>query len=154
MAQPPVDERRRRSRSAGCSGSTAPARRRRETLAGQPLQPVDDPERDRLRPARADPVFLVLALSSDDRHDPLPVIIYAVIGWADYLDGIAARVTGQYSRLGTLLDPLVDRLLIIAGVVVCWHFELLPRWALALLAARELFMLVLVRARACAAGST
>ena len=33
----------------------------------------------------------------------------------------------------------------ISGVVVCWHFELLPRWALALLAARELFMLVLVR---------
>ena len=33
----------------------------------------------------------------------------------------------------------------ISGVVVCWHFELLPRWALALLAARELFMLFLVR---------
>ena len=73
------------------------------------------------------------------------MIIYAVIGWADYLDGIAARVTGQYSRLGTLLDPLIDRLLVVAGVVVCWHFELLPRWALALLAARELFMVALVR---------
>jgi hypothetical protein len=34
---------------------------------------------------------------------------------------------------------------VIAGVVVCWHYELLPRWALALLAARELFMLILVR---------
>ena len=53
-----------------------------------------------------------------------------MIGWTDYLDGIAARVTGQYSRLGTLLDPLVDRLLVLSGVVVCWHFELLPRWAL------------------------
>jgi len=44
-----------------------------------------------------------------------------------------------------LLDPLIDRLLVIAGVVVCWHFELLPRWALALLAAREVLMLPLVR---------
>jgi phosphatidylglycerophosphate synthase len=72
-------------------------------------------------------------------------VIFAVIGWTDYLDGIAARVTGQYSRLGTLLDPLVDRLLVLSGVIVCWHFELLPRWGLALLAARELFVMALVR---------
>ena len=44
--------------------------------------------------------------------------------------------------MGALLDPLVDRLLVISGVIVCWKFDLLPRWALALLAARELFMLV------------
>ena len=73
------------------------------------------------------------------------MIIFAVIAWSDYLDGIAARVTGQYSRLGALLDPLVDRLLIISGVAVCWYFELLPRWALAVLVARELFMIGLVR---------
>jgi phosphatidylglycerophosphate synthase len=42
-----------------------------------------------------------------------------------------------------LLDPIVDRLLVISGVIVTWHFELLPRWALAVLAARELFMLIL-----------
>ena len=56
---------------------------------------------------------------------------------------MVARVTGQYSRLGVLLDPITDRLLVISGVIVCWHFELLPRWALAILVARELFMLVL-----------
>ena len=54
-----------------------------------------------------------------------------MIGWGDYADGIAARVTGQYSRLGALMDPVTDRLLVISGVVVCWHFQLLPRWALA-----------------------
>ena len=37
---------------------------------------------------------------------------------ADYLDGLLARVTGQYSRLGALMDPLLDRLVVIAGVVV------------------------------------
>jgi cardiolipin synthase len=47
--------------------------------------------------------------------------------------------------MGALLDPVVDRLLVISGVVVCWKFELLPRWALAVLAARELLMLVLAR---------
>jgi cardiolipin synthase len=43
------------------------------------------------------------------------------------------------------MDPVTDRLLVISGVVVCWRFALLPRWALAVLAARELLMLLLGR---------
>ncbi len=116
-----------------------------ETLRGQPLRPWTIPNAIGYVRLALIPVFLVLALSSDHGTDALPVVIFAVIGWTDYLDGISARLTGQYSRLGTLLDPLVDRMLVLSGVVVCWHFELLPRWALALLAARELFMLGLVR---------
>ena len=90
-------------------------------------------------------MFLVVAFSSDDGHAALAVVLFAVIGWADYLDGFAARLTGQYSRLGALLDPIVDRLLVVSGMVVCWHFELLPRWAIAIVIARELLMLVLSR---------
>jgi cardiolipin synthase len=89
------------------------------------------------------PVFLVLALSSDSGTDALPAVIFAVVSWSDYFDGIAARLTGQYSRFGALLDPLVDRLLVISGVVVCWYFELLPRWAIGVLVFREVFLLVL-----------
>ena len=70
-------------------------------------------------------MFLVLALDSGDGRVASASILYAVIGGTDYLDGMAARVTGQYSRLGTLLDPLTDRLLVVSGVIVCWHFELL-----------------------------
>jgi cardiolipin synthase len=40
--------------------------------------------------------------------------------------------------MGAILDPIVDRVTILSGVIVCWHFELLPRWALAALIAREL----------------
>jgi len=116
-----------------------------QTLAGQPLNPWTIPNAIGYLRLALIPVFLILALSSDTGTDALPVVIFAVIGWSDYLDGIAARVTGQYSRLGTLLDPLVDRLLVVSGVVVCWHFELLPRWALALLAVRELAVMLLVR---------
>jgi cardiolipin synthase len=90
-------------------------------------------------------VFLALALSSGDGREGEASAIYAFIGGSDYLDGMAARVTGQYSRLGTLLDPLVDRALVLSGVVVAWHFELLPRWALAVLALREAFMLVVTQ---------
>jgi cardiolipin synthase len=88
------------------------------------------------------PVFLVLALGSESGTDALPAVLFAVISWSDYFDGIAARVTGQYSRFGALLDPFVDRLLVVSGLVVCWNFELLPRWAIAVLVGRELLLLV------------
>jgi phosphatidylglycerophosphate synthase len=113
-----------------------------ETQAGAPLHPWTVPNAIGFIRALLIPLFLILAFESDDGTDPLPAIIFAVAAWGDYADGIAARVTGQYSRLGAILDPIVDRTLVISGVVVCWHFELLPRWALALLVAREVFMLV------------
>jgi cardiolipin synthase len=116
-----------------------------ETLAGQPLNPWTLPNAIGFLRIALVPVFLAIALSSGDGREATAAILYAVIGGSDYLDGMAARLTGQYSRLGTLLDPLTDRLLVISGVVVTWHFELLPRWALALLVARELLMLVLTQ---------
>ena len=87
------------------------------------------------------PVFVVLALRSPTGTDPLPAALFIAVAVSDYADGIAARVTGQYSRFGALLDPVVDRMLVVCGLAVCWHFELLPRWAIAVLIARELFML-------------
>jgi CDP-diacylglycerol--glycerol-3-phosphate 3-phosphatidyltransferase len=122
------------------SGPPPPA-----TLAGQPLHPWTLPNVIGYVRLALIPVFLVFAFASGDGVSMAAVLIFAVVGATDYLDGIAARVTGQYSRLGALLDPLVDRMLIIAGVVVCWHFELLPRWALAILVAREAFMLLVAR---------
>ena len=116
-----------------------------ETRAGEPLRPWTLPNLIGFIRLALIPVFLVLALSSDDGRVASASILYAVIGGSDYLDGIAARLTGQYSRLGALLDPLTDRLLVVSGVIVCWHFELLPRWALGVLAAREVVMLVLTQ---------
>ena len=81
-------------------------------MAGAPLRPWTIPNAIGYVRLALIPVFLVLALSSESGTDALPAVLFAVIGWSDYLDGIAARVTGQYSRLGALLDPLVDRLLV------------------------------------------
>jgi len=91
------------------------------------------------------PVFLYLAFSSEDGRDAWAAAIFWLIAVGDYVDGFLARATGQYSRMGALLDPLVDRLTILCGVVVCWHFELLPRWALAVLVIREVVTLVLAQ---------
>jgi cardiolipin synthase len=116
-----------------------------QTLRGQPLHPWTIPNAIGYIRLALLPVFLAFAFGSGDGQSATAVVLFAVIGWSDYLDGIAARLTGQYSRLGALLDPLVDRLLVLAGAVVCWHYELLPRWGLYVLALRELFMLILVR---------
>jgi CDP-diacylglycerol--glycerol-3-phosphate 3-phosphatidyltransferase len=116
-----------------------------QTLSGQPLNPWTIPNAIGYIRLALIPVFLAFAFSSGDGVSRTAVIIFAVVAWSDYLDGIAARLTGQYSRMGALLDPLVDRLLVISGVAVCWYFELLPRWALAILVAREVFMIGLVR---------
>lgn len=88
------------------------------------------------------PVFLYLALTSGDGTGKLPATLFAIAAWGDYVDGIAARVTGQYSKFGALMDPVIDRVLVISGVIVVWHFETLPRWALAVLLAREVVQLV------------
>ena len=122
------------------SGPPAP-----QTQAGQPLRPWTIPNAIGFARLALIPAFLVVALSSASGVGAPQAALFATIGWGDYADGIAARLSGQYSRLGALMDPVTDRLLVICGVLVTWRFALLPRWALALLAARELAMLALGR---------
>ena len=116
-----------------------------ETLSGHPLHPWTIPNAIGFTRLALLPVFLIVALKSDDGQSTTAFVIYAIVAGTDYLDGMAARITGQYSRLGALLDPLTDRALVISGAIVAWKFDLLPRWALAVLAGRELLMLVLTR---------
>ena len=138
MARPPLT--RRRLLGLDRSGPPPP-----ETLHTQPLHPWTLPNAVGFLRLALIPAFLALALSSGDGRDALATVLFAVVAASDYLDGLLARVTGQYSRLGALLDPLTDRLLILSGALVAWHFELLPRWALAVLAVREVLMLALTR---------
>jgi cardiolipin synthase len=117
----------------------------RETRPGQPLRPWTIPNLIGYVRLAAIPVFLVLAFNSEDEPDIWAAVLFWLIAVGDYVDGFVARATGQYSRMGALLDPVVDRLTILSGAAVCWHFELLPRWALALLAGRELITLILAQ---------
>lgn len=115
-----------------------------ETRAGQPLRPLTLPNLIGFARIALLGVFAAVAFSSDDGREPLSTACFAIAAAGDYVDGMVARITGQYSRLGALMDPFIDRLVVIAGVAVVWHFELLPRWALAVLLAREALMLALV----------
>ncbi|HEU4598716.1 MAG TPA: CDP-alcohol phosphatidyltransferase family protein, partial [Solirubrobacterales bacterium] len=97
-----------------------------QTRKGEPLHPWTIPNLVGYLRLAALPVFLVLAYDTDDGTSLLSAMVFWAIAAGDYLDGLLARITRQYSRMGALLDPLVDRLTILAGAAVCWNFELLP----------------------------
>ncbi len=117
----------------------------KQTRKGEPFNPWTIPNLVGYVRLAAIPVFLLMAYNTEDGTSFAAAMVFWAIAAGDYLDGFLARATGQYSRLGALLDPLVDRLTVLSGAVVCWSFELLPRWLLLLLALREVAMLYLAQ---------
>ncbi len=84
------------------------------------------------------PLFLYLLLVP--RADGWAILVLAVGGFTDWLDGKLARLLGQYSRLGALLDPAVDRLYILAALVALGARDVVPWWAVAALVCRDLVL--------------
>jgi cardiolipin synthase len=117
-----------------------------QTAADAPLRLWTIPNAIGYARALLIPAMLAFAYGSDDGTYAGVAICFFLAGAGDYADGIAARLTGQYSRMGALLDPVVDRLLVLAGLCVCWSFELLPRWLIAIVVVREVLMLLLGQA--------
>ena len=117
-----------------------------QTAADAPLRPWTVPNAIGYARAALIPAILLFAYVSGDGTDAGVGICFFLAGAGDYADGITARLTGQYSRMGALLDPVVDRLLVLAGLCVCWSFELLPRWLIAIVVAREVLVLAVGQA--------
>jgi len=84
------------------------------------------------------PLFLWLLLGP--RHDGWAIVVLAVGGVSDWLDGKLARWLGQYSRLGAVLDPMVDRLYILATLVAFGVRDIVPWWVIAVLVGRDLVL--------------
>lgn len=73
-------------------------------------------------------------------HDLGAFMLYAIAASTDWLDGQIARRTGTVTVLGKAIDPLVDRLLIAAGVFGLWFVDRLPGWIPVLLVARDVYL--------------
>ncbi len=86
------------------------------------------------------PLFLYLFLVAD--QFAWAVVVLAVGGTSDWIDGYLARRLGQVSRLGELLDPLADRLYILATLLAFTAREVVPWQFTAALLARELVLLI------------
>ena len=85
------------------------------------------------------PVSLCLLLLG---HDVPATILFAVTAATDFLDGQIARRTNTVSKVGQLLDPVVDRVLMICGVVGVMAMGRLPVWIVALVLIRDVFLVV------------
>ncbi|MGN9778971.1 CDP-alcohol phosphatidyltransferase family protein [Micromonospora sp. H33] len=85
------------------------------------------------------PLFLYLLLVP--RADVAAIVVLAVGGTTDWVDGWIARRLGQVSRLGELLDPLADRLYILATLLAFTAREVVPWQFTVALLARELLLL-------------
>jgi cardiolipin synthase len=89
-------------------------------------------------------VPLVLWLVLGPQADGAAVVVLAVAGFTDWLDGQLARRWHQTSPLGRLLDPAADRFYILAVLIGLASRGIIPWWLLGVLVSRDLLMLALV----------
>lgn len=84
------------------------------------------------------PVFLWLVLGP--RADGWAILILAVAGFTDWLDGKIARAFNQTSRLGRLIDPAADKLYVFATILALLIRDVIPWWLVVIILGRELFV--------------
>jgi cardiolipin synthase len=87
------------------------------------------------------PFFFSALISDNPNSDNLAVILFVLAASTDWLDGMIARKTGTVTALGRVIDPLVDRLLIAAGVVGLYMVGRLPLWIVLTLVLRDAYLL-------------
>jgi cardiolipin synthase len=85
------------------------------------------------------PVVFFIIISGGDRL--LAFALFAFAGLTDLIDGYIARKTNTVTEFGKAIDPLVDRLLLICGVLALFILGILPTWILAFLVFRDFFLL-------------
>jgi cardiolipin synthase len=88
------------------------------------------------------PLFLWLVLGP--QQDALALVVLMVAGITDFLDGWLARRLDQFSALGEILDPVADRLYILAVVVGLYLRDIIPWWVALALPLRDLLLWGLV----------
>ena len=84
------------------------------------------------------PVFAYLIVT---RADGWALVVLAVSGVTDFLDGYLARAWHQESRLGELLDPAADRLYILSTLLGLAYRDLIPWWLVVVVVARDVVLL-------------
>jgi CDP-diacylglycerol--glycerol-3-phosphate 3-phosphatidyltransferase len=78
------------------------------------------------------PVYVALITAADGAHSWAAAIVFGVAGVTDQVDGFLARRWQVESAFGKIADPLADRLMIDAAVLLLWHADRLPWVALAI----------------------
>ncbi len=69
-------------------------------------------------------------------------IIFALASFTDLIDGTVARLSRKHSQIGAFLDPLADKLLMLATFACLVHVRILPTWFLVLAIIRDVFIIM------------
>ena len=85
------------------------------------------------------PAYLILLLNG---FNLAATLVFAVAAATDFLDGQIARRTHTVSRLGQLLDPAIDRILMITGVLGVFLVGRIPLWVIVVVVLRDAYLLV------------
>jgi CDP-diacylglycerol--glycerol-3-phosphate 3-phosphatidyltransferase len=84
------------------------------------------------------PLVIVFLISSSRVSVLIAAVIFIAASLTDWLDGRMARRWNQVTRLGTLLDPLADKLLVAAALVALVQVDVVPAWPVVVIVGREL----------------
>jgi cardiolipin synthase len=85
------------------------------------------------------PFFFAVLIETG--NDVLSFALFAIAASTDWIDGQIARRTGTVTEIGKVIDPLVDRLLLAAGVLGLYLIDRLPGWLVVVLVARDIYLL-------------
>ena len=83
------------------------------------------------------PVFMVLAYQNNMPCDIAALIVYVVACLTDYVDGYLARKNNQVTNFGKFMDPVADKLLVMAALLIFIEDGTIPAWAVAIILGRE-----------------
>ena len=89
------------------------------------------------------PVLVVALLEKTGSGDLLAAIVFAVASVTDAIDGYLARSRNSITNFGKLMDPIADKLLIVAALVVLVSLDRLAAWVAMVIIAREFAVTVL-----------
>src|SRR5215467_12512422 len=89
------------------------------------------------------PVLMALLLVRFPGHDQVAAALFIVFSLTDTLDGQLARRTGRVSDLGKFLDPLADKLFVLAVLIVLVQEGLVAAWVVVVIFSRELIITIL-----------
>ena len=84
------------------------------------------------------PVFVVLFVAPDPDRSLMAAIVFIVAAVTDMLDGYLARRSGQVTKLGKLLDPIADKLLVLSALILLVNVDRVSALVAILIIAREL----------------
>lgn len=88
------------------------------------------------------PFFFAVLVGGDSERSRLTAfVIFAIAASTDWVDGQIARRTHTVTQIGKIIDPLVDRLLLAAGVLGLYLIGEIPLWMPVVLLARDVYLL-------------